>query len=52
MRNDEPDLGQNDAKMTDYLANIGKNIADKVSHSFHPVVEQYAQLFAHGDCTP
>ena len=52
MSDDQPDIGQNDAKVSDYVANIGKNIADKVSHAFHPLVEQYAQLFAHGDRTP
>jgi pimeloyl-ACP methyl ester carboxylesterase len=52
MGHDKPDLGQNDARVSDYVANIGKNIADKVSHAFHPLIEQYAQLFAHGDRTP
>ncbi|MFS4474311.1 alpha/beta hydrolase family protein [Chryseobacterium sp. T20] len=45
-------IGQNDAKVTDYIGNVVENIASVISHKLHPMIEQYAQLFAHGDRTP
>lgn len=52
MSDNEKNLGQNDAKVTDYLANMAENVAAKVSHAIHPLVEQYAQMFAYGLRTP
>jgi pimeloyl-ACP methyl ester carboxylesterase len=50
---DTEDLGQHDARVTDYLKNIGERVADAVSNKLlHPMIEQYAQLFAHGARTP
>jgi hypothetical protein len=46
------DLGENDATVSAYLGNIAESVADKVSHALHPMIEQYAQLFAHGARTP
>lgn len=48
----EPNLGQHDAKVTDYIANIGENLADKVSHATHQLTGQYAKLFKEGARTP
>lgn len=48
----EKDLGQNDAKITSYMGNMAEVVADKVSHLLHPIVEQYANLFAHSVRTP
>ena len=42
------DLGENDASFTAALGNVGELVADIVSHVLHPMVEAYAQLFAHG----
>ena len=52
MENQSKHLGQNDAKITSYLGNVASNIANAISHVLHPMIEQYAQLFAHGDRTP
>lgn len=52
MSDEQVDLGQNDAKVTDYIANIGTNIASKVSNAFHPMIQQYATLFKEGARTP
>jgi uncharacterized protein len=46
------DLGENDVRFTDLIGNIGEKVADSVSHTLHPLVEQYAQMFAHGARTP
>lgn len=48
----EENLGQHDVKVADYVGLIGENIADKVSHVLHPVIEQYAKLFKEGARTP
>jgi pimeloyl-ACP methyl ester carboxylesterase len=52
MADSEENLGQHDAKPADYVSNIGANIARKVSHVIHPVIEQYAKLFKEGARTP
>ena len=53
MTEPQKDLGQTDARVTDYLKNIGETVADAVSHKLlHPMIEQYAQLFRNGARTP
>lgn len=52
MEEQTKNIGQNDAKMTSYIGNIFENIADSISHVLHPMIEQYAQLFAYGKRTP
>lgn len=52
MPDETKDLGQNDAKVANYIANVGANLADKVSHAFSPMIEQYAKLFKEGARTP
>lgn len=52
MSEETKNIGQNDASVTGYLGNIVENIADKISNKLHPMIEQYAQLFAFGDRTP
>jgi hypothetical protein len=46
------DLGENDVKFTDVIADVLEKTADSVSHALHPLVERYAQMFAHGARTP
>ncbi len=46
------DLGQNDARVADYVANIAKTVGDRIVHVFDPVVDQYAKLFKEGARTP
>ncbi|GMA14266.1 alpha/beta hydrolase [Deinococcus metallilatus] len=46
------DLGENDVLITDVLKNIGETVVDSVSHKLHPMIEAYAQMFAHGARTP
>jgi uncharacterized protein len=46
------DLGENDAKFIDIFSNVADAAAAKVAHTFHPMIEAYAQLFAHGARTP
>lgn len=45
-------MGQNDASVLDYMGNIAKSIGSSISHKIHPMIEQYAQLFAYGVRTP
>lgn len=52
MDNSEKNFGQHDAKFVDTVSNMVEKAADAISHTFHPMVEQYAQLFAHGARTP
>ena len=42
------DLGENDVRFTGVIGDIGEKVADSVSHTLHPLVERYAQMFAHG----
>lgn len=46
------DLGENDINFSDVIGDVAENIADSVSHALHPLVERYAQMFAHGARTP
>lgn len=46
------DLGENDARFIDSVSNAAENVAAKVSHALHPMVEQYANLFKTGLRTP
>ena len=49
----ERNLGQNDASVTDYIGNIAERAKSAVSKKLlHPLVEQYAELFAHSIRTP
>ncbi|ODS87577.1 MAG: hypothetical protein ABS46_00175 [Cytophagaceae bacterium SCN 52-12] len=45
-------IGQNDAAVISYIKNTFEAVADSISHKLHPMIEQYAQLFAFGDRTP
>jgi hypothetical protein len=49
---EQKDLGQNDARFIDTLAKVAQKVADSISHKLDPLVEQNAQMFAHGDRTP
>lgn len=44
----EANLGQNDVKVSDYIGLIGENIADKVSHVLHPVIEGIPSAYSAG----
>jgi hypothetical protein len=46
------DLGENDVRLTGVIGDIGEKVANSVSHTLHPLVERYAQMFAHGARTP
>jgi hypothetical protein len=46
------DLGENDIDFKDVLGDVGEKVADSISHKLHPLVERYAQMFAHGMRTP
>jgi hypothetical protein len=46
------DLGENDVDFKDVLGDVGEKVADSISHKLHPLVERYAQMFAHGMGTP
>lgn len=48
----EVNIGQNDAKVTDYIKNSFEALTNSISHKLHPMIEQYAQLFAHSVRTP
>ena len=49
----QKDLGQNDASVTEYIGNIAERAKSAVSKRLlHPLVEQYAELFAHSIRTP
>lgn len=52
MSNATKNFGQHDARVSEYLANIGENVAGKLSHAFHPMIEQFAKLFKEGARTP
>lgn len=52
MADDARNIGQEDGKLTDTIGNYVKAIGAKARHAAHPLVEQYAQLFAHGARTP
>lgn len=49
---DQSDRGQNDAKPTALVTNVAKTVARAVSNKLDPLVEIYAQMFAHGVRTP
>lgn len=44
--------GQNDAKPTSYAGNLFNTVKETVTNTLDPLVESYAQLFAHGLRTP
>lgn len=44
--------GEKDATLSSTLGNAAEAVGASVSHKFHPVVEQYAQLFTHGARVP
>jgi uncharacterized protein len=44
-------MGEHDARFIDTLSDVAE-VADSISHKLHPMVEQYAQLFKTGICTP
>jgi uncharacterized protein len=46
------DLGENDVKLSDVIGDVVEKTADSVSHALHPLIERYAQMFAHGARTP
>jgi hypothetical protein len=46
------DLGENDINFPDVVSDLAEKVADSVSHALHPLVERYAQMFAHGARTP
>lgn len=46
------DRGQNDAKPTAMAANVAKTVKDTLGNKLDPLVEIYAQMFAHGVRTP
>ena len=48
----QENLGQNDAKVGDYIANIGKTVGSRLAHAFDPMIEQYEKLFKEGARTP
>ena len=50
--NTSKDLGQNDASFRDMLGNVAEHAAGSISHKLHPLIERYAQMFAHGTRTP
>lgn len=52
MADGEKDLGQHDAKIGDVFGNLLEFGSAKVAHGIDPLIEQYAQLFAHGQRTP
>ncbi|HVV90008.1 MAG TPA: alpha/beta hydrolase [Solirubrobacterales bacterium] len=48
----DKDLGQDDARIADALGGFVQKATETVSHKLDPVVERYAQMFAHGARTP
>ncbi len=52
MKDTTKDLGQNDASVTDYVKNIAETVGTLISHKLHPLIERYADLFAHSVRTP
>jgi pimeloyl-ACP methyl ester carboxylesterase len=46
------DLGENDVNFRDTVSNAAEKVVDALSHKLHPMIEQYATLFAHGARTP
>jgi uncharacterized protein len=52
METETKDIGQNDAKISSYLGNTLESVGNAISHKLHPVIEQYADLFAHSVRTP
>ena len=44
----EKDLGETDASFSAFFGNVAEAVGDSISHKLHPMIEQYAQLFAHG----
>lgn len=52
MNEPRKDLGENDVQFTDVIGDVVEKAADSVSHALHPLVERYAQMFAHGARTP
>ena len=46
------DLDENDIDFKDGIGDAAESITDSVSHAFHPLVERYAKMFAHGARTP
>lgn len=46
------DRGQNDARPTAMVANVAKTVKEGVGNKLDPLVEIYAQMFAHGVRTP
>jgi hypothetical protein len=51
-KNGIKDIAQNDAKVTGYISNTVEAVADSISHKLHPIIEQYARLFAHSVRAP
>jgi hypothetical protein len=41
------DLGEKDASFSAFFGNVAEAVGDSISHKLHPMIEQYAQLFAH-----
>ncbi|WP_216611790.1 alpha/beta hydrolase family protein [Myxococcus xanthus] len=52
MSESKRDLGENDASFIDMVGNVAEKAADSLAHKLHPLVERYAQMFAHGARTP
>lgn len=52
MDTETKDIGQNDARVGSYIKNTARAIGKSISHKFHPMIEQYADLFAHSVRTP
>lgn len=48
----QSDRGNTDAQPTAIAANIAKTVSNSVTNKLDPLVEAYAQLFAHGARTP
>ena len=46
------DRGQNDVKPTGMAVNAAKTVKETVTNKLDPLVEIYAQMFAHGVRTP
>ena len=49
---EQKDLGEHDVRFTDVAGDFVESVAESISHKLHPMVEQYAQMFAHGIRTP
>jgi pimeloyl-ACP methyl ester carboxylesterase len=48
----EHDVGQHDGRLIDVVTKLAERVGASISRRLHPLVERYAQMFAHGARTP